>query len=658
MSQPHQEDLAKIRRAARAVELRLRADRVLAVLPYTLLVVSTLAVLPITLRKVAPEHLSEASARQSLVALGVAGLLVLVAWFFRRLPPEVGTLLLDKHHRLSDRLTSAHAFARLPAAERTALMEVAIEDACAHARALSPRGAAPLHFPWELGLSFAVGLGVAALASLEVPKVVEEAEPPALQALDFSPDDLELFREALKEMQKEGKSPEIQAAIERFNQLVEDIAQRRLDRDEAFRRMEALERELLQGAEADRKAFEEAMRQMGEDLGKSELARNTGKSLAEQDLEKAKKDLEALAKQLRDPKKNKLDKGAIERLRKALEEAGKRRKEALDALNEKRAELREDLLKKKQKPADADAGAEDPEEERLLKKKERELERLDREAEQAARTGRKLDRLDRELAQAAEDLMRDLALSAEDLEQAAEDINRLQEEAMTDQQKEELRKRLEEMRELLRQQGAGGRERMSRMMRFGKRARGGQQGEGQQGQGKQGQQGQPGQEGAEGQEGQQGQQGQGQGQGDGQEWTLGPNGERILVLRQGQGEGEGQGQGAGQQPGAEGAQPGGEGTQPGGKEAGHGHDPNLQGARTDPKLGTQDVEAQGLDTGQGPSRSEVILSAAERGFRGGGYKRVYTDYRTVAEDELDKETVPDGYRFYVRRYFQLIRPRE
>jgi hypothetical protein len=37
---------------------------------------------------------------------------------------------------------------------------------------------------------------------------------------------------------------------------------------------------------------------------------------------------------------------------------------------------------------------------------------------------------------------------------------------------------------------------------------------------------------------------------------------------------------------------------------------------------------------------------------------VYKDYRTYAEQQINKDEIPDGYRFYVRRYFQLIRPRE
>ena len=54
----------------------------------------------------------------------------------------------------------------------------------------------------------------------------------------------------------------------------------------------------------------------------------------------------------------------------------------------------------------------------------------------------------------------------------------------------------------------------------------------------------------------------------------------------------------------------------------------------------------------------MILGAAERGFANRGYQKVYREYHTVAEEALNKDEIPGGYRFYVRRYFQLIRPRE
>ncbi|WP_438014708.1 hypothetical protein WMF18_27925 [Sorangium sp. So ce315] len=643
MSDSRTKHLDRIRSAAFAVELRLRFGRALRALPSALTLALAIAAGTLAVHKALPAHLGEQRARQILLGAGLLVLATVVVAMLRRLQPRAGTMALDRHHGLHDRLTNALAFDALPAAQRTPLMEAAIDDACEHAAGLRPAGAAPLAFPRELLASAAVGLGVLAVALLEV-RTPRKAAPVAqtIDALTMSPDDIELFKDAAKALDRPDQSPEMKAAVERFNQLIEDIASKRLDRTEAFRRMEALERELLKGAEADLKALEEALKETGLDLKKSNLAKGVGESLEKKDLEKAKKDLKELAAKLRD-KKQKLDKAELERLRKALAEAASRRKEALAAINEKRAEVREQLLKQKQKaPANDQQRSE---EERLLKKKERELERLDREAEQKERTGRQLDRLDRELAKAAEDLMRDLGMSADDLEQAAEDINRMQQEEMSEQEKEELRQRLEELRELVRQQGQGGKQRMARMLRFGKRARGNQGGgEEQQGQGQQGQ----GQDGQGEQEGQNGQQGQGKG-GQGQELVIGPGGKKILMPG-GQGQGQdGQGSGQGKTNG---------GNQPGGDGAGSGRGGEVAGKRTDPKMGTQDVQAQGLDTQEGPSNSEVILSAAERGFKGTGYKKVFTDYHTVAEEQINKDQIPDGYRFYVNRYFQLIRPRE
>src|SRR5262249_10887963 len=152
---------------------------------------------------------------------------------------------------------------------------------------------------------------------------------------------------------------------------------KRFDRTEAFRRMEQIERELLSGAEADAKSFEEALKQTAEELKKSPESKPVGESLEKKDFEKAKKELKELASSLKNAKK-KPDKTALDRLRQALQKAALRKKEALAAINEKRSELREQLLNKKnQQKEQPDAGARNPEDERLLKKKERELERLD-----------------------------------------------------------------------------------------------------------------------------------------------------------------------------------------------------------------------------------------------------------------------------------------
>lgn len=84
----------------------------------------------------------------------------------------------------------------------------------------------------------------------------------------------------------------------------------------------------------------------------------------------------------------------------------------------------------------------------------------------------------------------------------------------------------------------------------------------------------------------------------------------------------------------------------------------MTGEATDLDSRTRNTRVEGEQADEGPSRSEVILGAADRGFVGRGYRDVYTDYSDHAEEVLERDEVPPGYRFYVRRYFQLIRPRD
>ena len=66
-------------------------------------------------------------------------------------------------------------------------------------------------------------------------------------------------------------------------------------------------------------------------------------------------------------------------------------------------------------------------------------------------------------------------------------------------------------------------------------------------------------------------------------------------------------------------------------------------------------EAQ-VRNGAGPTRAQVIQSAARRGFAQTPYQNIYTDYQAAVEESLDAGAVPPGRRYVVRRYFQLIRP--
>ena len=110
-------------------------------------------------------------------------------------------------------------------------------------------------------------------------------------------------------------------------------------------------------------------------------------------------------------------------------------------------------------------------------------------------------------------------------------------------------------------------------------------------------------------------------------------------------------------PGAGAAAADGEGTARSGDGAGKesGGEPLGRGAQTPPARG-QEREVR-VRSGAGPTRSEVIAASARRGFAARDYVRVFDDYQPVVEESLASGAVPEGRRYVVRRYFQLIRPR-
>ena len=596
----------------------------------------------------------------ALVAVFALATLAAIVWaYVRPYARHAGAILLDRAFDNRDRVTSALSFGALPANERTPLMDAAIDDAVVHAKPLAPSVAAPLLVAILTGdAAFAVVLAllVGGLGTLQWSRTIAIPRAQTIDAISLSADDIELFHDTLEQLAQKDPSPETQAALHQFNQLVEDIAQKRLDRAEAFRRMESLEKALAKGRDADAKALDDALKSTADKLKDSPLSKPAGDALAKKDFAATEKELKELAKKLRD-KQSKITEADKKRLKEALSAASKKQKETLARLAEQREQLKASLLAREQK-----AGSMNDEEKRLLNRDKRELDRLDREIADKEKAGRQLDRLDRELSQAAEDLLRELGLSADDLDKAAEDINRMAKEEMTEQEKEELRQRLQELKELLRQEGKGGEELRKRLRKFAKKAHGkGDQGEQEEGAGKKkGDKGDKGKKGEgegeeDGEDGEDGEKGKGkkgkggEGEGEGE----GPGGKKSFVLKSGNRPGQGPGVGVGA------GQPGGSGEKGAGKQFGTGHDPNVAGKGSNGKMtAQQDVQEAATDTGQGPSVSETILSSSEKGFASRPYKKVYADYRTKAEEAMKNEDIPPGYKFYVQRYFQLIRPRE
>jgi hypothetical protein len=619
-SVPH-EGLKRLERAAHSAGRRLRFRRALTAaaawlplpLGYAALVLGAVKALPLSAAQARPWFWGALVPAACVLAAAVRA-----AWA-RRAPFE-GALALDRHHGLEDRVANALAFSRLPAAEQTPLMQAAIADAAEHAGKLEPARAARIAVPRELGISALLLVGLAGLSLFEV-RQLRELPPPALkvQPVLLSADDVELFREIGQELAKSADDPQLSAAARRFNQLVEDIAAHRMDRREVFERLGSLERELAESSDLEREALDDGLKELARELEKSGLTKPAAQALSEKRLADAEQALRELAERLK--KKDKPpSKAELDKLRSALQKAGAASGEHMAGIEQRRKELEEEqqsLLKKKRE------GDTSPKTDQKLAENKRKLERLGRDKERGERGRQKLSELDKQLQEAARQLMQDAQAAGQSLESAAEDVNRMGKQQQTDEQKKEMLKRLQELREVLRQQGKGGKQQMDRMQKFGERARGGGK--------KPGQNGKPG------------------------------NGTQPGELRLSRGQGDGPSIEVPMPGSAPGAGKEGDSDAPGGevgKGAGHGHDEHLAGDPTKLEGKTHDVTAAGVDSGQGAASAEVIYGAAERGFVGKGYQQVFTDYQTVAEQVMTQDQIPPGYRFYVRRYFQLIRPRD
>jgi hypothetical protein len=565
------------------------------------------------------------------LASALAPIAAVLSSLFTKRPVLLGAQLLDRHHGLQGRVANALAFS----AERSPsdLMRAAIDDALQHAGALDPGAAAPIKVPSELGVSALLVVALLVLARFEVPSARFVEDPVAgIVPLTMAADDLDLLRENAALLSSHSDAPEVQAAARRFNQLIEDIANRRLDRQEVFQRLGDLESALTEQGELEREGLDDGLSGLAEELAKNDLTKPAADALQQKKLADAEAAFRELAKRLRE-RPGSVNKTELERLRKALEQASKQTTERSERIEQQRQALSEErrrlLDKKKQQPNEALS----KQDQQALEQKERQLKRLDRQKKATEQGAQQMSKLDQELAKAAADLMKEMGDAAQDLNNGAQELNRMQQQKLSDADKEALKKQIEELRQMLRQNQGNSDERKKMMEQFSNKAHG-QKG------------GKPGSSGST--PGGQGQQGNGSGSSGTPQLRLGAGQGQSIPIPMGQqpGAAAGEGQGQGMPGGATGSQ------------AGNGTDPNLKGERSEAQGQAHDVAAAGIDSGQGEAASEVVYGAAERGFGGSGYKKVYTDYKTVAEEVMQTDEIPPGYRFYVRRYFQLIRPRE
>jgi len=502
----------------------------------------------------------------------------------------------------------------------------AIADAERRLNLATARGAAPLHVPhhgrhaawaivaWLVTSALLIPVSeveASALAQVEIPKrfglsvvaLDDQAQEELLaeQANDRSEPSIEL-------------NPLVQSATEELNNLIRGLRSDTVRLETAHQRLASLEARL---AAFDKQSGEDAARELERAKRAGKSRKKTGRDISPmlEAIRKAKwrdaaEALEALTE--RGPKSKRRLKRDLERLAKRLESERVRKRRSL------RKERRR--LRKKQQSSRSLSRRD----KRRLKKNQRALERLERETARAGETGRQLERLERELRSAAQDLLRRSdgeALSEEALKRAADLLRRLQKGELSRSQMRRLSARSEAIRELLRraaQRGKKGKDgkKGDARTRFMRLARG--DGASKSGAGGKG----------------------GKKQGGGAVMLTRTGTSRVTVMRQG----------------ASGGAAGSNRTAEGDNSIGQGHDPQLLGDKERLSARTRDVNVAG-EEGDGPSSRQVVSAAAQRGFATRGWRQVHQDYRGVVEERMERQSIPAGHRRYVRRYFDLIRPR-
>ncbi len=619
MTSPLSSDL---RRAVARVRLRLRAQRAAERVAYVTAVGAALVAGLTLLDRL---HILPADAL-GWVEAGFGLTVTLVAlWEFKRTPTDLEAAHhLDRHLQTQGRMAAAVDFAAR--ANPSPWMRAAMADAerrFDQARALE---AAPLSLPLH-GRHAALALTAWTVsAALLFP--IREVEASALAAVDV-PTRFELGVVALDEVAKEellaeesspapdpgvDLDPLVEGATQELNDLIRGLRSDEIRLETAHQRLASLEAKLGSFA---KESGEDAAKEINRAKGAGKSRKRSGRdinpllnAIREAKWREAAEALEALAKG--GPKSKRRLGRDLEQLAKRLE--SQRARQGRSLKKERRR-----LRKKKES-----AGKLGRRDRRRLRKNQRSLERLERETARAGETGRQLERLERELRRAAEDLLRrsnGSPLSGEALKRAADLLRRLKKGENSRAQMRRLAARAEAIRELLRraaqrtkrgkdgEQGEG-RERFMRLARGDGSSKGDRAGEG------------------------------GKKKGERALLLTRSGTSRVTVTRQSASGGDGQG----------------DPTSEGDSSAGHGHDPEFLGEKERMAVRTRDVSVAG-EEGEGPSSSQVVAAAAQRGFATRGWRKVHQDYRGVVEERMERQSIPAGHRRYVRRYFDLIRPR-
>jgi hypothetical protein len=521
-----------------------------------------------------------------------------------------------------------------------ALGRAALADAVTRARALAPAVVAPLGRPRGLPALAVAALAAVLVAALPSRAPASRAGGAPVRAAGLTPPRLRVDAKRLDAERDEARRA-AEAALtmgdERLGALARDLAAAlrslsdgTLTRGEALDRLQSL---AARAAEASGEAESQrrGLRAAGQAMEDTPATRSAGAAMTAEDPSALEQALSALAQRA-----GETSNGERAQIASALQAAADAA--AASGAGTPGAQ------------GDGAAGLGDGQR-RLAREHDGKQAEASSGAPRADESERHLQRLRRDLADTASACREDPDLCRRRLADRARDLPRMERESMSSEARKRLESAIRQMRERLRRGDLG-----DRTPRLADR-RAGRDGHGQSGKPGSGERRARGSGDGDGHEQDEENAGLGDDSGDG-------DGAETLVETDSE---EGDGDGVGDEGGGQGQR--GAGASASGATAGVGggqgegigtaHVPDALG-RTG---GTPPPEGRGHETearlkgGGGPSRAQVIEAAAERGFARGGYDRVYSDYQSAVEEALTAGDVPEGRRYVVRRYFQLIRPR-
>ena len=549
-------------------------------------------------------------------AVGLLGALLGAA---RRIPLRRAARALDRSAGLSDRLGSALEFG---SDTKDPFEAAAVADAVRHLQHARPAAAAPFAWPHDLPALGAVALACLLLLLVRIPerRLPPPPQPPTVATLSLDADDLLAERDLQRQLQREAERHDDQETGDlalRLQKLLDDLEDGKLTHKEAFEKLAEIEQQLTKSPEGDFDPVLKELRALGQTLAKEKPTEEVGKALKEDELALAKEELERIAQKLKDEKLSPKEREELARaLDKSKVDTGKQAEQ-----ERREREKLEQQQRRLEKEREKNPSKEDLK--RRLEQKRRELEKLSRDQQRRQEQRRRLDKLSRDMRNAAQQSRAGQQQQASrSAQQAAQQMGRFADEQRRGQSAQRLSAQLSELKGTLQRAGKGG---------DGKNGKDGKDGKNGKREGLALRDPKGGKDGKKGKLANFYQRAKGD-----------PKPGDLMVGDQG-------GDMTMEQPG--GGQQGPQGEQPGQGQPGEGrdspkgspgdgigdsHDPNMLGERSRLRAKHKNMLVPGKE-GAGPSRSETILSAIDRGFSNRAYRKVYRDYTAVAEEALNRE---------------------